>query len=63
MTGKRIRPRLEVVFELEELPRLAVVAGSYEDEQRLRAWLKRPATCRALTDSLADALDGLREAA
>jgi hypothetical protein len=58
----RTPPRLEIVVELEELPRLRLVADTFEDEQRLRGWLAHGATRNRLRDAVLDALE-LSEAA
>jgi hypothetical protein len=50
-------PQLVIVVELEELPRLQVVADTFEDEQRLRRWLAHRSTRRRLADALLDALE------
>jgi hypothetical protein len=50
-------PQLVIVVELEELPRLRLVANSYEDEWRLRSWLACRATRRGLVDALLDAFE------
>jgi hypothetical protein len=48
---------LVVIVELEELPRLHLVADFWEDEQRLRCWLAHPAARRRLADTLLAALE------
>ena len=45
-------PRLWLVVELEELPRLQIVADSWEDEQRLRWWLAHRSTRRRIADAI-----------
>jgi hypothetical protein len=50
-------PSLVVVFELEELPRLQIVADSFEDEIRLKTWLSHSATRLRLMDALLDAFE------
>ncbi len=34
-------PEIRVLLNLEGHPEVHIVAGSYEDEQRLRIWLER----------------------
>jgi hypothetical protein len=57
------RPRLIVVVELEELPIVRIDAETFEDEQRLRAWLENDAVQIRVLDTVADALDALEAAA
>jgi hypothetical protein len=52
----RLRPQLEIYLELEEIPRLRLIADSAEDEARLISWLGRPATRRRIADAIADAI-------
>jgi hypothetical protein len=40
-SGARPGPTLTVSLGIEDVPHVAVVAGSYEDEQRLLLWLSR----------------------
>ena len=56
-------PRLVLDAMLEEFPRVRIEAVSYEDQQRLRAWLSRPAVRRRLHEVIDDVLDELRLAA
>jgi hypothetical protein len=46
---------VEVGFE--QSPRVRLEAASYEDEQRLRAYLQRASALRALPDAITAALD------
>ncbi len=53
-------PWLLVTLALEQPGRISLVAESYEDELRLRSWLRRSAAFRrlpALLDRLLDDLD------
>jgi hypothetical protein len=59
----RPAPKLEVVLRLEEEPQARIVADTDEDEERLRAWLKRPETRFRLLDVLLDQFDQLSTAA
>jgi hypothetical protein len=54
---RRRPPRLVLVIELEELPRVQVDAETFEDERRLLAWLSSPKTHRRLADAMADAVE------
>ena len=54
-------PILLVRVELEELPVSILLAGSYEDEQRLRVWLSSPGTRRIVLEAVEDALDELAD--
>jgi hypothetical protein len=45
-------PALVVRWNLEQLPQFSIDAASYEDEQRLRLWLRRNRTARRLLDEL-----------
>jgi hypothetical protein len=57
----RYAPRLVVDATLEELPLVRIEADSFEDELRLRSWLRRTSVRRRLLDVLDDLLE--REAA
>jgi hypothetical protein len=63
----RPRPRLIIVVPLEETGRIVLDAGTYEDELRLRAWVRRSRVFALLPEVLARALENLdndhREAA
>jgi hypothetical protein len=63
----RPRPRLIIVVPLEETGRIVLDAGTYEDELRLRTWLRRSRVFAVLPDALTRILDDLddldREAA
>lgn len=54
---QKLPPRLTILVELEEHPRVRVFAETAEDEQRLRLWLCHPATGRSLAAAVADALE------
>jgi hypothetical protein len=60
-------PRVELVLPLEGIPIVYVLANTFEDELRLRSWLRRsPVLGQALAalDGLLDELDDIdREAA
>jgi hypothetical protein len=43
-------PQLVIVVGLEELPRLRLVADTYDDEQRLRLWLDSSRPIRELVE-------------
>jgi hypothetical protein len=58
MRGRR-HPRVVIVIELEELPRIAIDADSFEDQRRLVAWLGRPRTRLSIVAALKDGLDAL----
>ena len=58
----RQSPRLVVVVELEQPGRIVLVAGSHEDELRLRYWLRRStvfANLPAILNGLLDDLDNV----
>ena len=50
-------PEVHVVLGLEELPVVRVIAGSLEDEIRLRRWLANAVARRRLLDAVLDGLD------
>lgn len=52
-----MRPRLEIVVELEERPRVRIRAARLEDEQRLGRWLERYTVRRRVLAAIKDALD------
>lgn len=54
-------PRLVFVLELEEPGRVILDADSYEDELRLRRWLRRSTAFRNLPALLERLLDDLDE--
>ncbi len=59
-------PALVIRMELEEFPVILVQADSFEDELRLRRWLRRARAFDSLREQLEDVLDrldGLEEAA
>ena len=56
------RPRLVIVIPLEETGRIFLDAGSYEDELRLRTWLRRSRAFAVLPDVLAGILDDMDNA-
>ncbi len=58
-------PVLVVAIPLEDAPRVAIVAASYEDELRLRTWLRRARVVERAEIALGALLDELedREAA
>jgi hypothetical protein len=45
-------PALVVRLELEQPAKVVIDADSFEDEQRLRFWLRRNRTARRLLDEL-----------
>lgn len=63
MTSVTPKPALVVTIALEELPRVQLIAGSLEDEHRLRLYLTSEATRQHIRDAILDALDELQEAA
>jgi hypothetical protein len=56
-------PALLLHLVLEEPVRFRLEADTYEDEQRLRTWLRGCSALRTLGDDLARLLDDLDEAA
>jgi hypothetical protein len=58
--GGRRATELLFAVTLEELPTFRIVADSFEDELRLRHWLRSPGARRRLLDAV---LDGLAEIA
>jgi hypothetical protein len=61
---KSVRPpALLLHLELEQPVRYRLEAETYEDEQRLRTWLRGCGALRTLFDDLARLLDDLDEAA
>jgi hypothetical protein len=54
-------PTLLVRLDLKQPPISLVLAGSWEDEQRIRFALTRPATRRRVLAAFAAALDDLAE--
>jgi len=61
-TDKR-PPALVLRLEFEGGPSVVLEAASYEDELRLRAWLRRAMAVRALVAVVEDALDALEQTA
>lgn len=53
------RPRLIIIVPLEETGHIVLDAGTYEDEVRLRTWLRRSRVFALLPDVLARILDDL----
>ena len=58
----RPRPRLVIIVPLEEKGRIVLEAGTYEDELRLRTWLRRSRAFAVLPEALARILDDLDNA-
>jgi hypothetical protein len=58
--GLQRAPELLFAVTLEGLPTMRIVADSFEDELRLRRWLRSPGSRRRLLDAV---LDGLNELA
>lgn len=56
---KASAPILLVRIKLEELPVAIVLASTWEDEQRLRAWLASPVSRHPVLRAVEDALDDL----
>ena len=50
-------PTLLIEVSLEGIPRWQIVAASFEDEQRLRYWLRSASVLARLGPAIADALD------
>jgi hypothetical protein len=62
---QRPAPALVIRLELEQPARLFLAVANYDDELRLRSWLRRTRALEALSESVARLLDDLdsREAA
>jgi len=61
MSAPRGTPALHVLLPLEESGRIVLAADTFEDELRLRSWLRRSSALQALPEILARLLDDLDE--